>query len=61
MVGDLGDPKISSVQNFSSLQNFRNLDSVEVYDSYNGVVNYRGIFCVLSRVASELKTKQSGC
>ena len=49
MVGDLDDHKISSVQNF------RSLGAVEVYNSYNGVVSEWGTFCVLSRVASQLK------
>ena len=51
MVGDLDDHKISSVQNFSSVKNFRYLGAVEAYNSYNGI----GTFCMLSRVASQLK------
>ena len=51
MVVDIDDDKISSVLNFSSVQNFRSLGAVEAYNSYNGI----GTFCVLSRVASQLK------
>ena len=51
MVGDLDDHKISSVQNFSSVKNFRYLGAVEAYNSYNGIET----FCMLSRVASQLK------
>ena len=60
MVGDLDDYKIISVQNFSSVQNFRSLGAVEAYNFYNGIVREGvregGTFCVLSRVASQLKT-----
>ena len=53
MVGDFDDHMISSVQNF------RPLGAVEAYNSYNGVaselVREGGTFCVLSRVASQLK------
>ena len=49
MVGDLDDHKISYVQNF------RPLVAVEVYNSFNGVGRKLGTFCVLSRVASQLK------
>ena len=38
MVGDLDDPKISSVRNFNSVQNLRPLGSVEAYNFYNGIV-----------------------
>ena len=59
MVGDLDDHKISSVPNFNSVQNLRPLGSVEAYNFYNGVVREGGrelgTFCVLSRVASQLK------
>ena len=55
MVGDLDDHKISSVQNYNSVQNLRPLGSVEAYNFYNGVVRELGTFCVLSRVASQLK------
>ena len=55
MVGDLDDNMISFVQNFSSVQNFRSLGAVEAYNSYNGIVSEWGTFCVLSRVASQLK------
>ena len=41
------------------MQNFRSLGAVEVSNSYNGVVREGvregGTFCVLSRVASQLK------
>ena len=49
MVGDLGDHKISSVQNFSPVQNVRPLGAVEAYNSYNGVVSSGGrdILCVV--------------
>ena len=49
MVGDFDDHMI----------NFRPLGAVEAYNSYNGVVRdgvrEGGTFCVLSRVASQLK------
>ena len=55
MVGDLDDHKISPVPNFNSVQNLRPLGSVEAYNFYNGIVRDGGTFCVLSRVASQLK------
>ena len=56
MVGYLDDHKISSVPNFNSVQNLRPLGSVEAYKFYNGeLVREGGTFCVLSRVASQLK------
>ena len=67
MVGDLDDHKISSVPNFNSVQNLRPLGSVEAYNFYNGIVRELGreggreggTFCVLSRVASQLKMDPS--
>ena len=38
-----------------SVQNFRPLGALEVSNSYNGIVRDGGTFCVLSRVASQLK------
>ena len=38
-----------------SVQNFKPLGALEVSNSYNGVVSEGGTFCVLSRVASQLK------
>ena len=42
------------------MQNFRPLGALEVSNSYNGVVSELGreggTFCVLSRVASQLKS-----
>ena len=55
MVGDLDNDKISYVPNFNSVQNLRPLGSVEAYNFYNGVGRELGTFCVLSRVASQLK------
>ena len=61
--GDLDDHKRSSVQNFSFVQNFRSLGGVEADNSYNGVGRKLGrelgTFCVLSRVASQLKKENS--
>ena len=37
------------------MQNFRPLGAVEVSNVYNGIVREGGTFCVLSRVASQLK------
>ena len=42
-----------------SVQNFRPLGALEVSNSYNGIVRDGGTFCVLSRVASQLKIKGS--
>ena len=42
-----------------SVQNFRPLGALEVSNSYNGIVRDGGTFCVLSRVASQLKMKQA--
>ena len=54
MVGALDDHKISSsMQNFSSVQNFRYLGGLEASNSLIG--REGGTFCVLSRVASQLK------
>ena len=62
MLGDLDDHRISSVQNFSSMQSFGPLSAVEADNSYNGVgregVREGGTFCVLSRLASQLKTRR---
>ena len=51
MVGDLDDNKISS------LQNFRPVGAVDASNLLTGVGSEGGTFCVLSRVASQLKTK----
>ena len=56
MVGDLDDHKISSsMQNFSSVQNFRYLGGLEASNSLTGICTEGETFCVLSRVASQLK------
>ena len=58
MVGALDDHKISSsMQNFSSVQNFRYLGGLEASNSLTG--REGGIFCVLSRVASQLKNSET--
>ena len=49
MVGDLDDHKISSVQNF------RPLGALEPSNSLTDIGRDGGTFCVLSRVASQLK------
>ena len=45
-----------------SVENFRPLCALEVSNSYNGIVRELGreggTFCVLSRVASQLKTRE---
>ena len=54
MVGDLDDHKISSsMPNFSSTQNFRYLGGLEASNSLIG--RKGGTFCVLSKVALQLK------
>ena len=58
MVGGFDDHKISSsMQNFSSVQNFRYLGGLEASNSLTG--REGGTFCVLYRVASQLKMRQS--
>ena len=51
-----------SIIYISSVQNFGPLGSVDAYNSYNGVGRELGrelgTFCVLSRVASQLKTRR---
>ena len=49
-LGDLDDNKISSVQNF------RSLGAVEASNLQTGIGTEGGTICVLSRVASQLKT-----
>ena len=56
MVGDLDDHKISpSMPNFSSVQNFRYLCGLEASNSLTGICTEGETFCVLSRVALQLK------
>ena len=51
MVVDLDDQKISSVKNF------RPLGAVKASILWFGIGREGGTFCVLSRVASQLKTE----